>query len=218
MAKTEAKQRGPSKQAATKAFERAWKLLGQLEKRLATARAEESKRRRQLLEATGDEVARRQAQLDEAIASAGRAAALLTELSEMIAANARAQSRQTVSDVAHEAAEAVRAEERAKSVAQAGLPATQRSGPRRRQPAKPPVKPAVRRRASTPAAPAQPAAPKAAPAKAAGPGPSGTTPRRTRASAATKPATRRPVTPARPRPRPRRSLQPGDGGPGESSG
>jgi len=123
MAKSEAKQARPSKGAATKAFKRAWKLLGRLEKRLAAARADESKRRHQLLEATGAERTRRQGQLDAAIAKAGQAATLLTELSEMIAANARAQARQTVSDIAHEAAEAIRAEERAKSAALAEVPA-----------------------------------------------------------------------------------------------
>ena len=41
MAKTEASQGRPSRRAATKAFERAWKLLGRLEKRLASARAAE---------------------------------------------------------------------------------------------------------------------------------------------------------------------------------
>jgi hypothetical protein len=163
MAKNEAKQAKPSKGAATKAFKRAWKLLGRLEKRLAAARADESKRRRQLLEATGDERTRRQGQLDAAVARAGQAATLLTELSEMIAANARAQAGQTVSDIAHEAAEAIRAEERAKSAALAEAPAkpivrrtrTPAAGPRgarRKSPATPapgrtttPVRPRTRR-------------------------------------------------------------------------
>ena len=44
MVKPEAEQGQPSRRAATRAFERAWKLLGRLEKRLAAARAEEAKR------------------------------------------------------------------------------------------------------------------------------------------------------------------------------
>ena len=145
MAKTEAKHRKPSKRAATKAFERAWKLLGRLEDRLTAARADEARRRRQLAEATGSDVARRQAQLEAAVAAAERAAALLTELSELIAANARAQAGQIVMDVAHDAARAVKAEEQARTAALATGPGPS-SGPARpgrRQPGRPPsVKPA----------------------------------------------------------------------------
>jgi len=59
MAKTEPSQPKSAGRAATKAFERAWKLLGRLEKRLAAARKDEAKRRRQLADATGPDVARR---------------------------------------------------------------------------------------------------------------------------------------------------------------
>lgn len=126
MAKTEAKQGQPSRRAATRAFERAWKLLGRLEKRLAAARNEEAKRRRQLAAAIGDDVARRQAQLDEAASNVARVAGLLTELSEMIAANARAQAGRTVSDFAHAAADAVRDEARARTAAGPPLPRPRR--------------------------------------------------------------------------------------------
>jgi hypothetical protein len=202
MAKTQGTQQKSSKRTATKAFERAWKLLGQLEKRLAAARSEESKRRRQLLDARGDEVARRQGQLDAAVERAGKAAALLTELSEMIAANARARARQTVSDVAHEAAKAVRDEARAKIAAQAAASA------------KAPVKSPARPRASRVKATATPDQPAAAPPATIRPAV-----RRTRlattGSPARTPAAKRSTTPVRPRSR--RSLQPRDGDPGGSS-
>ena len=209
MAKSEAKQPKPSKRAATKAFERAWKLLGRLEMDVAEARAEEAKRRHQLLEASGDQLVRRQAQLDAAIWRGAEGAALLTELSELIAANARAKSSQTVSNIAHEAAEAIRADERAKSAALIDHPA----------------KPSLRRRASNghsnPGAPAQPPAASSAPArpivKRAKPPvarPRGTRTPAARTSSAGTPAARPAGTPARPRAR--RSLQPDDGGSGES--
>ena len=70
---------------------------------------------------------------------------LLTELSELIAANARAQAHQTVSDVAHEAAQAVRAEAQAQARAQDASP---RAPSRlRRRPGRPraPEHPAPRR-------------------------------------------------------------------------
>jgi 4-hydroxyphenylpyruvate dioxygenase-like putative hemolysin len=180
MAKSEAKQPKPSKRAATKAFERAWKLLGRLEMDVAEARAEEAKRRQQLLEASGDQLVRRQAQLDAAIWRGAEGAALLTELSELIAANARAKAGQTVRNIAHEAAEAIRAEERAKSAALVDHPA----------------KPIVKR------------------AKPPVSSPRGTRTPAARTPSARTSAARRATTPARPRPR--RSLQPGDGGSGES--
>jgi len=216
MAKSEAKQRKPSKRAATKAFERAWKLLGRLEKDVAEARAEEAKRRHQLLAASGDRLVRRQAQLDAAIWRGAEGAALLAELSELIAANARAKAGQTVSNIAHEAAEAIRADERAKSAALVDHPA----------------QPSLRRRAgagrSSPGAPEQPPAAPSAPAKpiTRRAKPPVTSPRGTRTPATRTPsartlAARRASTPARrastpARPRPRRSLQPGDGGSSES--
>ncbi len=201
MAKTESTQK-PSRRAASRAFERAWKLLGKLEKRLAAARDEETKRRRQLAAATGDDLVRRHAQLNEAVANVGRIAALLTELSELIAANARAQGGQTVSDVAHAAADAVRDEERAKTAA--GTPNSQlrpvRSAAPRAASARPRM---LKAPASTPPSPKTPAAKPM-----------------TRRTRATKPATIRSSAAAPQaglRPRPRRSLQPGTPDPDQSS-
>ena len=133
MAKKSERKPGPARadatgKAATRAFERAWKLLGRLERELDRARKDEAKRRRQLESATGEEVVRRQAQLDEAIARGDQAAALLTELSELIAANARARGGQTVRDMAHEAAEAVRSEEQARPPVSPRRTATPRAG------------------------------------------------------------------------------------------
>ena len=219
MAKTEAKQGKPSKRAATKAFERAWKLLGRLEDRLTAARAEEARRRRQLASATGSDVGRRQAQLDDAIAAAGRAAALLTELSELIAANARAQARQTVSDVAHEAAEAVKAEEQARTAARTAaagptaLPTALPATPRRRSPRPTGTAKAPARTAAAGTAPTRRTrkpATDAAPAQAAPESPPSPAPTRRRA------ATSRPA--ATPRPRVRRSLQPGQPDPDDAPG
>jgi hypothetical protein len=212
MAKTDANQGQPTRRAATRAFERAWKLLGRLEKRLAAARDEEAKRGRQLAAATGDEIARRRAQLDKATSNAARVAGLLTELSEMIAANARAQAGQTVSDFAHAAAGAVRDEERAKTAAGPSLPR-----PRTRRPATPPPadsKAAAARRAATRPVAAAPTAAKPAASRP----PSAKTPRATAPSskpAVTRTPTRKP--PAAARPRPRRSLQSGTPDPDESS-
>ena len=178
MAKTETKQGQPARRAATRAFERAWKLLGRLEKRLAAAREEESKRRRQLAAATGDEIARRQAQVEEASANAARVAGLLTELSEMIAANARAQAGQTVSDFAHAAADAVRDEARAQSAADAARGGTRPARDAGARPgaarpataataatAKPAARPTIARPASARRAPAKPAVVKSATVK-----------------------------------------------------
>jgi hypothetical protein len=210
MAKSTAAQPKASRRTATKAFEHAWKLLGQLEKRLAAARAEESKRRRQLLEATGDEIAHRQEQLDAALANAREAAALLTELSEMIAANARAKASQTVSTVAHEAAAAVRDEARAKTAAQAASAATPAA-------ARPPAAPRKRAVAVRTKVPAD--APPSQPVKAA-PSPAKPVARRTRTASSATPTTRKPAikrATTTARPRARRSLQPDDRDPGQSS-
>ena len=238
MAKTEAGQGRPSRRAATKAFERAWKLLGRLEKRLEAARAAELKRRRQLAAAVGPEAARRQVQLDEAVADVARTAALLTELSEMIAANARAQAGQTVSDVAHEAAQAVRAEAQARTAAQVAAPGpapatARRTATRRAVAGSPgsaaagsgPQPAATRPRTSKPSVP-RPASPKPAGRKTAVPKPASVKPATTRAPGtrptAAKPAPNRPTsTSRRPatavRPRSRRSLQPGKPDPDPSS-
>jgi hypothetical protein len=194
MVKTKANHEELPARAATRAFERAWKLLGKLEKRLTEARDEEAKRRRQLAVATGADVERRQKQLEAAMADAAKTSGLLTELSELIAANARAQARQTVSDVAHEAAQAVRAEAQAKTRAEGSD----------KRPDSATTSTAARPRRRPAAAPAVPSA--------GGPA----------APAAAKPARRRAAQPAAPktpttRRQPRRSLQPGKPDPDQSS-
>lgn len=105
MAKSTTKQR---RSAVGRAFKKAWKLLGRLERRLQLARTEEEKRARQLGDAAGKKAAKRSTQLGAAQAEVAQVEGLLTELSELIAANARAQAGQVVKDVAHEAAGAVR--------------------------------------------------------------------------------------------------------------
>jgi hypothetical protein len=95
---------------AGRAFRKAWKLLGRLERRLGIARAEEHKRIGQLGDGTGPEAVRRTAQLEAARAEIAQVEGLLSELSELIAANARAQSGQTVKDLANDAAASVREE------------------------------------------------------------------------------------------------------------
>ncbi len=202
MAKSTARQGRPSKRAATRAFERAWALLGRLGTELAKARADESKRRRQLIAASGDEIARRQAQLDAATARAGRTAALLTELSEMIAADAREQARgagsatdgseQPAAPIA--AAAAIPAPAPKRAVARRTGPP---SAPTRRAPVKRPVT-----RAAAAAVPVKPRARAARPVATPQPG------------AVSPPAS----GPSRPTagPRTRRSLQPEDGGSGQS--
>jgi chemotaxis protein histidine kinase CheA len=219
MAKSDSNQATSTGRAATKAFERAWKLLGRLEKRLAAARKAEAKRRRQLAEATGPDVARRQEQLDSALADAAHAAGLLTELSELIAANARAQARQTVSDMAHEAAQAVRSEARAKTAAGPGSPpaaaAKPVGRPRRSAPTAKPATRATRSTAARPAGKDQPAAtPPAAEAPGAASAKPAAKPRRTRAASAPGAS---PRATAAARPRTRRSLQPGSTDPDQSS-
>ena len=213
MAKSATKRRNPSKRSATTAFKRAWKLLGKLERQLTAARAEETKRRRQLVLAGGPDIARRQKQLEAATARAETTMGLLTELSDMIAANAHPQGSQVVSDVAHEAAQAIRAEEQAKAATE-----TRRTGPRRTVP----------RRRAAPATSAQLVEPK--------PEPEPRAMATTDTEAASMPATpiaKRAATPTRRRspgdpastptfgrpaaPRPRRSLQPGKPDPGPST-
>lgn len=105
MAKSTMKQR---QSAVGRAFKKAWKLLGRLERRLQLARTEEEKRTRQLRDAAGKKAAKRSTQLGAAQAEVAQVEGLLTELSELIASNARAQAGQVVKDVAHEAAGAVR--------------------------------------------------------------------------------------------------------------
>jgi len=209
MVKTKAKHEMSPGRAATKAFERAWKLLGKLEKRLTAARAEEARRRRQLAEATGPDVERRQGQLEAAISNAAKASSLLTELSELIAANARAQARQTVSDVAHEAAQAVRAEAQAQARAQGASAAG--SQPAVRRPARP------RTAKASGAATGSAARPRRRPAAGAAVLPAGDG---TATPPAVKPARRRAAQPSKApttRRPPRRSLQPGQPDPDQSS-
>jgi hypothetical protein len=105
MAKSTTKRR---QSAASRAFKKAWKLLGRLERRLQLARIKEEKRLHQLGDATGEKAAKRSTQLGVAQAEVAEVEGLLTELSELIASNARAQAGQVVKDVAHEAAGAVR--------------------------------------------------------------------------------------------------------------
>ena len=97
MAKPIAKRRHDE---AERAFRKAWKLLDRIEKRLERARAQERKRLTQLGDGTGKDAARRSAQLDAARAEIAQIEGLLTELSGLIAANARASSGQTVKDMA----------------------------------------------------------------------------------------------------------------------
>jgi len=103
VAKSKAKPGDPDR-----AFRKAWKLLGRLERRLVAARDEEAKRLRQLGDGSSANIARRSSQLDAAQAEIVEIEGLLTELSELIASNARARSGRVVAEVANEAAAAVR--------------------------------------------------------------------------------------------------------------
>ncbi len=160
MAKADAKRR---RNTADTAFRRAWKLLGRLERRLERARTEAAKRTRQQASASGDAVARRAAQLSAAHAEVAEIETLLSELSELIVANARAQAGQVVKDVAHEAAGAVRAAASQPASKPAPKPATRRSRATGRvtEPASDGTTAAarvVRKRAPKPASPVGPAA------------------------------------------------------------
>lgn len=158
MAKADAKRR---RNTADTAFRRAWKLLGRLERRLERARTEAAKRTRQQASASGDAVARRAAQLSAAHAEVAEIETLLTELSELIVANARAQAGQVVKDVAHEAAGAVRAAA-SQPAPRSPKPATRdRATGRATEPASDTTTAAarvVRTRAPKPASPVGPAA------------------------------------------------------------
>jgi hypothetical protein len=105
MAKSPAKR---AHDAADRAFNKAWKLLDRIERRMVDARAEERKRLRQLGDGTGRDAEKRSVQLEVARVEVARIEASLTELSELIAANARAQSRSTVSEIAREVAASIR--------------------------------------------------------------------------------------------------------------
>lgn len=145
-----------AKSAVGRAFKKAWKLLGRLERRLQVARAEEEKRARQLGDATGKDAAKRSTQLGAAQAEVAEVEGLLTELSELIASNARAQAGQVVKDMAHEGATAVREAAETELV---------EPKPVRRPAAKPAAKPAApvhRPAAAKPAAKAATAATAAA--------------------------------------------------------
>ncbi len=122
----------------SRAFKKAWKLLGRLERRLQVARAEEEKRVRQLGDAAGKDAAKRSTQLEAARTEVAEVEGLLTELSELIASNARARAGQVAKDVAHEAAAAVR---------EAAVTESVEPKPVRKFPAtKPAAKPAATRR------------------------------------------------------------------------
>lgn len=97
MAKPIAKRRHDE---AERAFRKAWKLLDRIERRLERARAQERKRLGQLADGAGREAPRRLAQLAAARTEIAQIEGLLTELSELIAGNARASSGQTVKDMA----------------------------------------------------------------------------------------------------------------------
>lgn len=111
---------------AGRTFRKAWKLLGRLERLLAVARAQEHKRTDQLGDGTGSKATRRSAQLEEARAEIAQVEGLLSELSELIASNARAQSGQTVKDLANEVAASIR-DEAASAVPQAQVATTRRT-------------------------------------------------------------------------------------------
>lgn len=105
VAKSKAK---PPRDDPDRAFRKAWKLLGRLERRLVAARSEEAKRLHQLGDGSGTKAAQRSAQLEAAQTRIAEIEGLLTELSELIASNARARSGRVVAEVANEAAIAVR--------------------------------------------------------------------------------------------------------------
>jgi hypothetical protein len=111
---------------AGRAFRKAWKLLGRLERRLEVARAEELKRIGQLGDGTGPKAVRRSAQLEGARAEIAQVEGLLSELCELIASNARAQSGQTVKDLVNDAAASIR-DEAASAVPQAPVAKTRRT-------------------------------------------------------------------------------------------
>jgi hypothetical protein len=94
--------------AADRAFRKAWKLLDRIERRLAAARADERRRLHQLGDGKGADAARRAAQLEAARAAVAGTEAVLTELSELIAAHSRAQSGTTVMDISREVAASIK--------------------------------------------------------------------------------------------------------------
>lgn len=107
MAKPTAKRRHDE---AESAFRKAWQLLERIERRLERARADERKRLAQLGDGSGPDAPRRLAQLEEARAEIAQIEGLLTELSELIAGNARASSGQTVKDMANSVAAEIKDE------------------------------------------------------------------------------------------------------------
>ena len=126
---------------ADKAFRRAWKLLDRIERRLERARKEERKRLRQLGDGSGPDAAKRAAQLEAARSEITQIEGLLTELSGLISANARASSGQTVKDLAT----SVAAEIKDEAAEPPTLPTRRRNRQhrRRRRPAEEPPPPAV---------------------------------------------------------------------------
>ena len=95
---------------ADRAFRKAWKLLGRLERRLVAARADEERRTRQLGDGSGPKTAKRLTQLEAAQSEIAEIEGLLTELTELIASTTQAQSGQLVQDVAREVAASIRAD------------------------------------------------------------------------------------------------------------
>jgi hypothetical protein len=95
-------------EAADRAYRKAWDLLDRIEHRLEAARSEERKRLHQLGDGTGADAAKRGAQLEKARADVAGSEALLTELSELIAAHSRAQAGTTVMDISREVAASIK--------------------------------------------------------------------------------------------------------------
>ena len=95
---------------ADKAFRKAWKLLGRLERRLVAARAEEERRMRQLGDGTGRKTAKRLTQLEAAQSEIAEIEGLLTELTGPHRRHAQTRSGQLVQDVAREVAASIRAD------------------------------------------------------------------------------------------------------------
>jgi hypothetical protein len=153
----------PVRNEAERAFRKAWKLLGRLEKQLNQAREAETRRAEQLARASGDKAVKRSAQLDEARAEIARIEGLLTELSELITVRGRSSAGQTVRDVAN----SVAAEIRDEAAEAPTLPPRRRNRhhrPRRR----PAAEPAAEGLAE-PAEPAAEASPEATPEASAAP-------------------------------------------------
>ncbi len=167
---------------ADRAFRKAWKLLGRLERRLVAARAEEERRTRQLGDGTGKKTAKRLTQLEAAQSEIAEIEGLLTELSELIASTSQTQSGRLVQDVAREVAASIKADAAAEPDGWPdGTPTNGRGSIRGRRPS-PAIRPAATQRKVGRRTPAR------KPRAAAGP------------SSAAKPTTRRRRPPSSPPP------------------